>query len=222
MTAAAGVLIWSTVRDDHSRAATNGQSAVAVEDVLGQHMTTRLPAHQSARPIGARVVLLEYSDFQCPYCNQHARDTYPVLKREYVDTGKIAYGFVHFPLESLHPYSVSAAIAASCAGEQNGFWRMHDVLFALGQSLSASAIEASVREARLDSAAYVSCAARMDSVVRDQQSEGRRLGVTSTPTFLIGTISPDGTVSVRQRLMGASPVSVFRVAIEALLRQAAG
>jgi protein-disulfide isomerase len=85
---------------------------------------------------GARVILIEFSDFECPYCGRHFRQTLPRIDREYVQTGKVRYVFRHFPLESLHKEAFKAAEAALCAGDQQKFWEMHDRLFAHQDALA--------------------------------------------------------------------------------------
>ena len=86
-------------------------------------------------PKDAKVVLVEFSDFQCPFCARFSRDTIPQVQTDYVDTGKIKYVFADFPLETIHPYAFKAAEAAGCAGEQGEFWKMHDHLFANQKAL---------------------------------------------------------------------------------------
>lgn len=77
----------------------------------------------------AAVTVIEFSDFQCPFCDQFVKNTYPQLKKEYIDTGKIAFAYRHFPLTSIHPNATPAAIASECANEQGKFWEYHDTLF---------------------------------------------------------------------------------------------
>ena len=77
----------------------------------------------------APVTLVEFSDFQCPFCGRFFATTLPALKQDYIDTGKLRYVFRDFPLDQLHPNARTAAVAAHCAGEQGKYWDMHDVLF---------------------------------------------------------------------------------------------
>src|SRR6185436_20936742 len=74
----------------------------------------------------APLVMLEFSDFECPFCGRYSRETYPQVQREYVDTGKVRYVFRHTPIERIHPQAMKAAEAAECAGTQGKFWEMHD------------------------------------------------------------------------------------------------
>jgi len=76
----------------------------------------------------AEVAIVEFSDFECPYCGRHQKNTIPALVDKYVNGGKVKYVFVAYPL-GFHSHAESAAVAAACAGKQNAFWKMHDLLF---------------------------------------------------------------------------------------------
>jgi protein-disulfide isomerase len=80
-------------------------------------------------PAGARVAIIEFSDYQCPFCGKYDKETFPQLVKDYVDTGKVKYVFRDMPLD-FHKNAFKAAEAAHCAGEQGRFWEMHDRLFA--------------------------------------------------------------------------------------------
>lgn len=112
----------------------------AIRTLLSQRAgQPRAPAARSAKvsidddPVLGRadapVTLLEFSDYQCPFCARFFRDTLPTLKAEYIDTGKVRYVFRDFPIDQLHPYARKAAEAANCAGDQGRYWEMHDLLF---------------------------------------------------------------------------------------------
>ncbi len=93
-----------------------------VQDVAVGHLPVRGNKNAS-------VTVIEFSDFQCPFCEQFYKTTYPQLKKEYIDTGKIAFYYRHFPLTNIHPLAVPAANASECANEQGKFWEYHDLLF---------------------------------------------------------------------------------------------
>ena len=105
----------------------------------------------------ATVALIEYSDFQCPWCGVYARETYPTLAKQYVDTGKLLMVFRHLPITSIHPLATKAAEAAECAGRQNKFWEMHDLLFLRQKELSSPSLVSRANALGLDAMAFSTC-----------------------------------------------------------------
>lgn len=165
----------------------------------------------------APVVLIEYSDFQCPFCGKFARDTKPELVDKYVAEGVLRIEWRHFPI--FGDESQSAAQAGWAAGEQGRFWEFHDVAYGeerkknsgefADDELIAMARTAGVRDlARFER--DMGSRAAEEAVARDA-AEGQNLGVTSTPAFLINTTP----------VLGAQPAEVFEEAIEKA-RAAAG
>ncbi len=167
-----------------------------------------------ARVLGdldAPVTIVEFSDYQCPFCARHFQQTWPQLKTDYIDTGRIKYVFKDFPITSIHPEAPKAHEAARCAGDQDAYWALHDRLF-LGQEEWAgnqdhvTVFKGYAAELGLDQGAFDACldggrnAANVSADVR----EGRSLGVTGTPTFFV-----DG-----YPLVGAQSIEVFQQAID--------
>ena len=168
----------------------------------------------------ARLVILEFSDFECPFCGRYSRDTYAQVIKEYVDTGKVRYVFRHLPIESLHPRALRASEAAECAHAQGRFWDYHDRLFVNQQALAEPDLSRHAQALSLNMPAYDKCmAAQLASPakIRQDQGEGGRAGVTGTPTFFIGTVTKEGRLKALRRLVGAHPIANFRAALDALL-----
>ena len=167
----------------------------------------------------AKVALIEYSDFQCPYCGKFALETLPVLDRDYVTTGKVLFAFRHMPLDALHPAAKPAAEAAECARRQGRFWQVHDRLFATQRDLRSADFRSLAGSLGLDVLAFDECAkgSAPDVVVTDTAA-AKALGISGTPTFLVGIRQPDGRVQVRERLVGALSPEGFGKVIENLLR----
>ena len=120
-------------------ATTTGTAGNAQAQAQAQAQTTpvKVDARKDAAVLGkssAKVELVEFSDFQCPFCKQFFNETYKQLKEKYIDTGKVKLVFRHFPLTSIHPYAQKAGEAAECANRQKKFFEYHDVLFQKGQS----------------------------------------------------------------------------------------
>jgi protein-disulfide isomerase len=105
---------------------------------------------------------------------------------------------------------------ASCAAEQGRFWEMHALLFEAPGTLSRQALIDRAEKLGLDRSAATSCLGRIGAHVGQHQAEGRRLGITATPTFLLGGVDASGILRVRRRLSGAYGYATFKAAIEAL------
>ena len=168
----------------------------------------------------ARIAIVVYSDFQCPFCGAVARDTLPMLIRDYVDTGKVLLAFKHLPL-AIHPLAPGAAAAAVCAAQQGRFWQMHDRLFMEPIRLADSDLRSAAVQAGVDLNIYDFCRAGESAaeIVEADKSHAESLGITGTPTFLFGTVASEGTVRATDVLTGAKPIAVFRQILDRLLRQ---
>lgn len=105
----------------------------------------------------APVTLVEFSDFQCPYCRRHAERVLPRLIEQYVETGKVKYVMRQFPIEQLHPFAIKASEAALCAGDQGKYWQMHELIFANQKQLAADDLKSHAAVLALDGAAFDRC-----------------------------------------------------------------
>ena len=180
------------------------------------------PAAATAAPfnvIGAEdapVSIIEFSDLQCPYCARYAAQTFPRLRAEYVDTGKVRYAVGDLPLP-MHAKAMGAAIAARCAGEQGRFWEYRDALFRSRTALGAATYDRLAGEFGLDVPRFEAC--RNDPAqaerVRADMALARANGVVSTPAFVIGRLV-DGEFR-GEVVTGAKPYEYFAAKIDALL-----
>jgi protein-disulfide isomerase len=176
------------------------------------------------RPQTARVAIVEFADFQCPFCRRYARETYPLLLREFVEADKVAYVFRHFPLP-IHRNAIGASRAAECAAAQGKYWEMHDALLAHQNWLTEPELAPLSAAAGVDEGVMRSCLtapAKVNAVLDRDHAEGIRLGITGTPTFLVGSIQPDGNIRVREVITGSQPYDVFRAAITRMLAESSG
>jgi protein-disulfide isomerase len=168
----------------------------------------------------ATVVLIEYADFQCPYCGQFARQILPEIEKRYVSTGKLRVVFKHMPLQEIHPQAVMAAETAECARQQGKFWQMHDALFA-DQRLDETSLVERARVNGVGMPQFSECVRGSGGVkVKQDLATARALGLAVTPTFLIGR-DVGGAVKVAQVLTGVRGVDVFASAIESILNDRA-
>lgn len=185
------------------------------------NVTVAVDGRPSQGRADAKVVLVEFSDFQCPFCGRYSRETYPQILKDYVESGAVKYVFRHFPIEQLHPQAKGAAQAAECAAAQGKFWPVHARLFANQNSLALPNLPQVVAGLGLDAAAFTPClnAPLLTSVTNDLDA-GTKLGITGTPTFFIGTMQPDGTVRATKRVIGAVPLATFKTALDAAIAAA--
>jgi protein-disulfide isomerase len=168
----------------------------------------------------APITIVEFSDFQCPYCGQFFRETLPLLVAKYVKTGRVRFVYRDFPLSSLHPGAAKAAEAARCAGDQQRYWEYHDALFRNQAALEETALVQRALTLKLDTAAFNRClnSGRYSNAIRQSLAEGERFGVDGTPLFFIGKVDP-GTTSVRiaRVIQGAKPFAEFEEILEEML-----
>jgi len=169
----------------------------------------------------APVTIVEFSDFQCPFCSRFFTQTLPALQENYIDTGKIKLVYRDFPLDSLHPNARPAHIAAECADEQGKFWEYHDVLFEkqsewdrLSSADLSSQLNQYATSMGLESASFDSCLSSqsMADEVNADYLQAVQYGATGTPTFFIGN-EKSGFI----KLVGAQPYSAFQAAIDSKL-----
>jgi protein-disulfide isomerase len=163
------------------------------------------------------VAIVQYSDFECPFCGAFARDTWPAIKEEYIERGTVLVAFRHLPLP-MHRFAKSAAASAECAKEQGRFWEMHDLLFQQDGGLDESRGSLLASTLRLDRKAFDACLHRPHRSVTQDQASADRLGISSTPTFLIGTVQSDRSVKIAHVLIGAKPFARFKEVFDELLR----
>lgn len=171
----------------------------------------------------AKVAVIEFSDFQCPFCGRYDKDTYPQLIKDYVDTGKVKYVWRDYPL-SFHPNAQKAAEAAHCAGEQGKFWDMHDRLFANQQNIAAADLPKHAEALQLNTSMFQQCldSGRYAADIKKDIDVANSAGISGTPSFLIGVVQPNGTVKITKKLVGAKPYAEFKTAIDSLLSPSGG
>lgn len=164
----------------------------------------------------AKTALIQYFDFECPYCKKFALDILPGLQTKYVDSGRAAFFWRHLPLRN-HPFAVSAAQSAVCADRFGRFADAHDILFRSSQL--SEALRTLPMTLTVPSAAFEKCRAEFGAAaVAMDQSSANALGIASTPSFLVGRIQDDGTVKVIKALRGVRPIADFEEALESVIK----
>ena len=170
----------------------------------------------------ASVAVVEFSDYQCPFCARYVAQTLPQLTADFVATGRIRYYFVNFPIESLHPLAFRAHEAAICAGAQGKYWEMHDRLFANQQALTPPDLEKTAAAIGLDMATFEPCfdSPATAQEVRKGQALGHKVDVTGTPTFVVGVFDPEtNAVKGVKVISGAQPYALFKQTIDQVLAE---
>ena len=158
-------------------------------------------------PEAAPVEIVEFTDYQCPFCGRHFRQTLPQILSEY--DGEIRYVVLNYPISTIHPFAQKASEAAECAHDQGRFWEYHDLLFQNQQSLDTDSLKGHAASLGLDAAAFDTC---LDSGEKEQQvfqdfQLGQDYGVTGTPTFFVNG----------RRIRGAQAFTAFKSLIDAAL-----
>ena len=168
----------------------------------------------------APVTLVEFSDYQCPFCQRFFATTLSAIKKQYVDTGKVRYVFRDFPLDQLHPQARKAAEAAHCAGEHGKYWEMHDLLFQNQKALAQPQLAEHARTIGVDGAKFDECLSSGRHAARVERGliEGSSIGVQGTPSFVVGKMKP-GDVVEGTPIRGAQPLETFRRIIDQTLAE---
>ncbi len=164
----------------------------------------------------APVVMAEFTDYECYFCGTYARDVYPHIVRDFVDTGKVKYAFRHLPSRS-HPNAFRAAIAFECASSQGHGAEMHTQLFASPGALTEESISGYAKHLTLDEEGFRRCVDESDGratsrVIADMR-DASRLQIKATPSFLIGELQSEQMTIIRG-IRGLKPYSEFKDALE--------
>jgi protein-disulfide isomerase len=166
---------------------------------------------------GAQLAIIEYADFECPFCRRFEHDTYPQIRDAYIGTGKVKYFYRDLPLP-FHPHSMPAAQAARCAAEQGKLWEMHDSLFAEPAALEPADIDRRAGQLGIN---IQQCMAsgKFAAAIQKSLADTAGMQISGTPTFVIGTLGANGEwLNVKKTVIGALPFDAFEAAIDPLLK----
>jgi protein-disulfide isomerase len=204
-----GYVAWgrgSTVTAAAPAAAAQQQPSGQVATQEPQFTRYDIPTegYPSLGPDDAKIVIVEFSDFQCPYCRRFHEDTYQALLKAY--PGQIRFVYRNLPLPpTMHPDAMSAAIASLCANDQNVYWDYHDKLFS-SESLNEATYIQYATDLGLNVEEFTAClsSGKHDEFIKQDTDFSTKLGVQSTPTFFINGLA----------LIGAQPLSSFQQLID--------
>lgn len=163
----------------------------------------------------AKITMIEFSDFECPFCKRYFDETLPQVIKDYVDTSKVKLYYRHFPLD-FHPAAMPAALASECANEQGKFWEYHDLIFkgqhkiAGGGDKATQALKQFAQDLGLNTQQFNQCldSSKYSAQVTQDTNDGKAAGVSGTPTFYING----------KQLVGAQPYSAFKAVIDQELK----
>jgi protein-disulfide isomerase len=191
----------------------------AEADAAAQFAHLKLDAREySLGRADAPLTMLEFTDYQCPFCRRFQAETWPLLKKNYIDTGKLRFIVRDLPLE-FHSAARPAAEAAHCAAEQGKFWEMHHALLSGDDPLAAGGIERRAKALGLDTERLHTCmkANRYESAIARNIAAADALNIHGTPSFVIGRMANGGLEG--QLVSGAQPYDEFDAALQQLLAE---
>ena len=201
-----GYVLWG-VDSPGTQSASQSSGALAEAPAAQQADFTRydIPTENaySIGPEDAPITIVEFSDYQCPFCRRWHNEVYEPLLAAY--PGKIRLVYRHLPLTSIHPDAMSAAEAAMCAGEQDAYWPFHERLFG-SESLGNNTYIQYAQDLGLNMATFESCLSNhtYQQTIQADSDFAINLGIRSTPTFFINGLA----------VVGAQPLDVFKQVID--------
>jgi protein-disulfide isomerase len=165
----------------------------------------------------APITIVEYTDYQCPFCQRFHVTTFAELKKNYIDTGKARFFSKDMPLD-FHPNAMRAAQAARCANEQGKYWQLRDVMGANPNNLDLESILRFAGELKMDADALRACVTsdKYKSIVQNDMVEAMKIGATGTPTFVVGRTTAEGVDG--ELMVGALPYQMFDEKLKTLVK----
>ena len=166
----------------------------------------------------AKIAIVEFTDYQCPFCARHSKTVLPQLMKGYINSGKVRYVMYDFPL-SFHAQAKHASVAARCAGKQAKYWEMHNAIFGNQRSLGEEFYIQTAKKLKLNEAAFRDCLVDQTVLQKVEQNieYGNQLGVTGTPKFYVGKVSNDVINNIIV-ISGAQSYAAFSRAITILTK----
>ncbi|MFK7847795.1 MAG: DsbA family protein [Rhodothermales bacterium] len=161
-------------------------------------------------PKDSEVILVEFGDFQCPFCKRHLKGTAQEIHQRLILKNQLRYVFLDYPMEAKHPFAIKAAIAARCAEEQGRYWEMRNALFNNQKALHEFFLVEHAKNAGMDDVEFNNClqSGRYITAIRQDQIVGKSLGIKGTPTFFIG-INKGDKIQMLRKIQGAQSYEVF-------------
>ena len=230
----AAIIISGTVLYNNSKPSNNNVV------VNGNTPSQQQPQQQPTGPVkvsidddavlgdkNAPLTMIEFSDYECPFCKRHFTDVYPQIKKDYIDTGKVKFVFRDYiAVPSHNPLATSQAMAAECSREQGGdsvYFKYHDEIFkrttSNGNGMAVLQLGVIAKDLGLNVSAFQSCldSNKYKDEVNKDIADGQKVGVNGTPSFFVGKSNSSGTID-GTIIVGAQPYAAFQTAIDQLLK----
>ena len=165
-----------------------------------------------AEMLGSRtapITVVEFTDYQCPFCQRFHVSVFGEMKRLFIDTGKVRFYSRDLPLDSIHPNAMRAAMGARCAAEQGQFWKLRDIMGSNPGKLEMADLVEDAESLKMDTAAFRTCveSGKYREAVQTNVLEALKFGIAGTPSFVIGKTTPAGVDG--EVMEGALPLSEF-------------
>jgi protein-disulfide isomerase len=165
-----------------------------------------------AEMLGSRtapITVVEFTDYQCPFCQRFHVSVFGEMKRLFIDTGKVRFYSRDLPLDSIHPNAMRAAMGARCAAEQGQFWKLRDIMGSNPGKLEMADLVEDAESLKMDTAAFRTCveSGKYREAVQANVIEALRFGIGGTPSFVIGKSTPAGVDG--EVVEGALPLTEF-------------
>lgn len=170
----------------------------------------------------APITLVIFTDFQCAYCAGLTMKTLPTLEKEYVETNQLKYALFMIANERRHPEAINAAVAAYCAGEQDKFWPMHDLLFATSAWINRDNIFKHAKMLGLDNEQFSHCFENgpYEKVIKENIAKAVKLNIRATPTLYFGFTPENGEPMLKKAsLVGAQPYDLLKKVVDDLIKK---
>ena len=224
---------WYLSKSGHDVVLIERQKDAAMETSWGNggviHASEVEPWSQPGMPMkiikwlgkeNAPLVLIEYTDYQCPFCQRYHNDSFAQIKTNFIDTGKIRYISRDFPLP-FHENARRSATAARCAAEQGKFWELRHTMIVNANQLQADKLGGYAQAASMDVPKFQACvdSDKYRAAIDKDIAEGSAAGVSGTPSFVLGRVENGQLQGVR--MVGAMPYAQFEAKIQDMLKQTA-
>jgi protein-disulfide isomerase len=209
--------VGTPIAPQRAQPALQGGLAAPQPAIVDERVKLQITGGETIGRDDAPLTMVEYTDYQCPFCRQFHVTAFELIKKNYIDTGKLRFISRDFPL-AFHENAMKASVASHCAGAQGKFWEFRHVMIVHADQLQVDKLLGYAKDLNLDVPRFQSCLAdeRGTAEIARSLAEGRAAGVDGTPTFVLGRIGADKTIE-GARLMGAQPYAVFEAKLNELL-----